>query len=141
MLVFLSAMCMLVTPLWFLYKPPEFLLRYLQRRWPDVLWHVSTSSKIVALTIDDAPSEYTNEMMQILKENNANATFFVIGSQAVGHEETLKDLVKSGNELGNHGTSFQGHTPHFSLGFQFVSRLTAIHTKYIPYDSHFRPTR
>ena len=126
-MVLLSAMCMFVAPLWFLYKPPEFLLRYFQRRWPDVLWHVSTSSKVVALTIDDAPSEYTPEIMQILEEYNANATFFVIGSQAVGHEETLQDLVKNGNELGNHGTSIQGHSSSFGLKTRLMGRLLINH--------------
>jgi peptidoglycan/xylan/chitin deacetylase (PgdA/CDA1 family) len=56
----------------------------------------------VALTIDDAPSEYTSEIKQILKANDATATFFVIGSQVSGHEKILEDLVHNGNELGNH---------------------------------------
>ncbi|KAL9610719.1 MAG: hypothetical protein Q9167_004582 [Letrouitia subvulpina] len=74
----------------------------MQRRWPDVLWRVSTSSKVVALTIDDGPSEYTDEIMHILKSNGATATFFIIGSQVAGREKTLQDLVRNGNELGNH---------------------------------------
>ena len=105
LLVLASVMCVLIAPLWFVYKPPGVLLRYFQHRWPDVLWRVSTSSKIVALTIDDGPSEYTNEIMQILKAHNASATFFIIGSQVAGNEEILQDLVRNGNELGNHGTS------------------------------------
>ncbi|KAL8796388.1 MAG: hypothetical protein Q9195_001295 [Heterodermia aff. obscurata] len=101
-LVLVGFICVLIAPLWFVYKPPEVLLRYFQHRWPDVLWRVSTSSKVVALTIDDGPSEYTNEIMQILKSHNASATFFIIGSQVAGNEEILQDLVKNGNELGNH---------------------------------------
>lgn len=106
MLILLSVICILVSPFWFTYKPPRFLIRYFQLRWPDVLWRVSTSSKVVALTIDDGPSKYTSEIMQILRSNNATATFFIIGSQVAGHEETLQDLIRDGNELGNHGTSF-----------------------------------
>jgi peptidoglycan/xylan/chitin deacetylase (PgdA/CDA1 family) len=102
MLVLISVMCLLIAPFYLIYKPPGFLIRYFQRRWPDVLWGVSTSSKTIALTIDDGPSEYTNEIMQILKANSASATFFIIGSQVSGHEETLQDLVRNGNELGNH---------------------------------------
>ena len=104
-LVGLSLLCTLIAPLWFIYKPPAFLLRYFQRRWPDVLWRVSTPSKVVALTIDDGPSEYTNEIRQILKSHGVTATFFIIGSQVAGYEETLQDLVRDGNELGNHGMS------------------------------------
>ena len=99
------AMCVLIPPLWFVYKPPGFVLRYFQHRWPDVLWRVQISSKVVALTIDDGPSEYTNEILQILKSNQVTATFFIIGSQVAGHEEMLQDLVRNGNELGNHGSS------------------------------------
>lgn len=103
MLILSGIICILVAPFWFTYKPPGFLIRYFQHRWPDVLWRVSTSSKVVALTIDDGPSQYTNEIMQILKSNNATATFFIIGSQVAGHEEMLQNLIRNGNELGNHG--------------------------------------
>lgn len=90
------------TPFYVIYKPPNALIRYFQRRWPDVLWQISTSSKIVALTIDDAPSEYTEQIMEVLKANNSTATFFVIGSQITGHESVLEELIRNGNELGNH---------------------------------------
>jgi peptidoglycan/xylan/chitin deacetylase (PgdA/CDA1 family) len=60
------------------------------------------SSKIIALTIDDGLSEYTNEIMKILKTNDATATFFIIRSQIAGHKETLQHLIHNGNELRNH---------------------------------------
>jgi len=113
MLVVLSVMCILITPLYWIYKPPNFLIRYFQHRWPDVLWRVSTSSRLIALTIDDSPSEYTEEIMQILKANGATATFFVIGSQIMGRKEMLQDLIRNGNELGNHAMNDE---PSRSLG-------------------------
>ncbi|KAL8773727.1 MAG: hypothetical protein Q9209_001495 [Squamulea sp. 1 TL-2023] len=93
---------LLILPFYIIYKPPNLLIRYFQYRWPDVLWHIPMSSKIIALTIDDAPSEETEEIMEILKANEATATFFVIGSQVEGREGILRDLVRNGNELGNH---------------------------------------
>lgn len=104
MLILFSIIGILIIPLLYaVYKPPAVLIRYFQRRWPDVLWSVSTSSKVVALTIDDAPSQYTNEIMQILHANNATATFFVIGSQISDqHKGTLQELIRHGHELGNH---------------------------------------
>jgi len=56
----------------------------------------------VALTIDDGPSEYTDEIMQVLKTNDAAATIIIIGSHVAAHEETLQNLIRNGNELGNH---------------------------------------
>ncbi|KAL8782108.1 MAG: hypothetical protein Q9213_005678 [Squamulea squamosa] len=93
---------LLILPFYIIYKPPNLLIRYFQHRWPDILWHVPISSKVIALTIDDAPSEQTEEIMEILKANEATATFFIIGSQVNGREDILRDLVRSGNELGNH---------------------------------------
>ena len=102
MLFLLSLMCILIAPFYMIYKPPTYLVRYFQWRWPDVLWRVPTSAKVIALTIDDGPSEHTEEIMQILHANGATATFFIIGSQVVGREKTLQDLIRNGNELGNH---------------------------------------
>ncbi|KAJ6111256.1 hypothetical protein N7486_003491 [Penicillium sp. IBT 16267x] len=94
--------CGLLFPLYFIYKPSAFLIRYFQRRWPDVLFHHPVANKIVALTIDDAPSTYTSEILNLLKTHDATATFFVIGSQVPGYECVLADLVRARNELANH---------------------------------------
>ena len=102
MLFLFTCLLTLLTPLYWIYKPPNLLIRYFQYHWPDVLWHVPVSEKIVALTIDDGPSAYTEEILQVLKENDATATFFVIGSHVSGRESTLQDLVRAGNELGTH---------------------------------------
>ena len=102
MFIAISAVCIMIVPFYMIYKPPTILIRYFQYRWPDVLWHIPTTSKVIALTIDDGPSEYTNEIMQILTSNGVAATFFIIGSQIRGKEETLQNLIRNGNELGNH---------------------------------------
>lgn len=102
MIVLLSTLCLLITPIYLIYKPPHLLIRYFQHRWPDVLWHVPTPSKLIALTIDDAPSEHTHEILQVLKANDAAATFFVIGGQVEGREAVMREIVSGGNELGNH---------------------------------------
>ncbi|ROT39876.1 nodulation protein nodB [Sodiomyces alkalinus F11] len=98
----LALVVLLASPFYVIYKPPALLIRYFQWKWPDVLWQVDTTRKVVALTIDDAPSEYTTEIVQLLKENDARATFFVIGSQVQGREDYLGEVVQNGNELGNH---------------------------------------
>lgn len=102
MIIILLTVLTLITPFYVIYKPPNLLIRYFQHRWPDVLWHVPLTEKIIALTIDDAPSEYTRGIVDVLKENDAKATFFVIGGQVNGREQNLKYIVETGNELGNH---------------------------------------
>ncbi|OTA64698.1 carbohydrate esterase family 4 protein [Hypoxylon sp. EC38] len=102
LLSLLLILLLLFAPFYVVYKPPRSLIRYFARRWPDVLWEVETDKKIVALTIDDAPSEHTQEILGVLNGHEATATFFVIGGQVPGREETLADIVRSGSELGNH---------------------------------------
>jgi peptidoglycan/xylan/chitin deacetylase (PgdA/CDA1 family) len=110
----------LLSPLYLIYKPPTLLIRYLQHRYPDVLFHVPLPAhkKLVALTIDDAPSEYTPQIAASLKAHAASATFFVIGAQADGREDVLVDLVRGGNELGNHAMRDE---PSRSLGDEILS--------------------
>lgn len=105
-LVFLAALTVLVLfPLyaaWCVYKPPTYLIRYLRDRYPDVLFELPTNEKIIALSIDDAPSSYTDEIMEVLAQNDAHATFFVIGGQVAGREKILRRAVRAGHELANH---------------------------------------
>ena len=104
----LSLFVLLLAPFYAIYRPPIFLIRYFAHRWPDVLWEVqlpqssTTAERLVALTIDDAPSSNTREILRVLAENGARATFFVIGGQVSGREEVLQEMVRSGHELGNH---------------------------------------
>lgn len=93
---------LVVLPAWVIYKPPKWVISTLQRHNPSVLFQIETARKVVALTIDDAPSQYTNEILEILKANEATATFFVIGGQVAGRESVLEDIVHAGSELGNH---------------------------------------
>lgn len=104
---------LLLLPFYAIYRPPVLLIRYFQHRWPDVLWEVSPSGggggglqggrdKLIALTIDDAPSEHTRDILRVLADHDAHATLFVIGGQVEGREEVLREVVAAGNELGNH---------------------------------------
>lgn len=107
-LVYLALLlALLLAPFYAIYRPPRLLIRYFQHRWPDVLWEVSLppasgGDKVIALTIDDAPSEYTREVLALLEANGARATLFVIGGQVGGREEVLREAVAAGHELGNH---------------------------------------
>jgi peptidoglycan/xylan/chitin deacetylase (PgdA/CDA1 family) len=93
---------LVLLPLYVIYKPPVFLINQLQHRYPQVLFHIPTNGNVVALTIDDAPSDYSRQILDILEANEAKATFFTIGGQVSGREDVLRTIVRSGHELGNH---------------------------------------
>lgn len=62
------------------------------------------NSKVVLLTIDDAPEKYAVEMAKTLKELNAPAIFFVNGHFLDTDEEkaNLKAIYDMGFSIGNH---------------------------------------
>ena len=64
---------------------------------------VCTSEKKIALTFDDGPhSVYTEKILEILKEYDIKATFFIIGKNAKEYPETLRLIKNEGHEIGNH---------------------------------------
>jgi peptidoglycan/xylan/chitin deacetylase (PgdA/CDA1 family) len=100
--VAIATLLLVFLPAYVIYKPPQFVINYFQNRFPEVLFHIHTTKKIVALTIDDAPSQHTTQLLDILRANDAHATFFVIGSQVAGRENIMDEIVRQGHELGNH---------------------------------------
>ena len=60
------------------------------------------SEKAIALTFDDGPSGYTEELLDGLALYEARATFFVIGSKAEKNPEIVKRAYEEGHLIGNH---------------------------------------
>ncbi len=59
----------------------------------------------VYLTFDDGPSIYTGEILDILKEYDVKATFFVIGKEGEEYEALYNRIVDEGHTLGMHSYS------------------------------------
>ena len=62
----------------------------------------SSNSKMIALTFDDGPSDYTNQLLDILSDNDAKATFFVQGQNIGQHLEVLTRASLLGCEILGH---------------------------------------
>ncbi|MEA5022042.1 hypothetical protein SDC9_17211 [bioreactor metagenome] len=78
--------------------------------------------KIVYLTIDDGPSENTVHILDILKQEEVNATFFVIGTQVERYPELLKKAYEQGNAIGNH-TYSHNYSEIYQSPEAFVANL------------------
>ncbi|KQB38817.1 polysaccharide deacetylase family protein [Flavobacterium aquidurense] len=63
------------------------------------------TEKKIALTFDDGPSEFTVEVLELLKKYNAKATFFCIGKNIEAYPEILKQIIADGHLVGNHSYS------------------------------------
>ncbi len=66
-----------------------------------------TPTKKIAITFDDGPaSANTNEILDLLEQYQAKATFFVCGSNmSVNTKSVLRRMVSLGCEVGNHTVS------------------------------------
>ncbi|RXZ79983.1 polysaccharide deacetylase family protein [Paenibacillaceae bacterium] len=59
--------------------------------------------KQVALTFDDGPdAKYTQQVLEILKEEEIKATFFLVGKQVKRYPEIVQQIVDEGHAVGNH---------------------------------------
>lgn len=64
------------------------------------------NKKIAYLTFDDGPSfKSTPKILEILKNNEIEATFFILGSMAERNPETLKKVHMDGHAIGHHSYS------------------------------------
>ncbi len=68
----------------------------------------------IAITIDDGPDpEVTPQVLEILRERGANATFFCIGERAQAHPALCRAIVSAGCAVENHGQRHRKHTATF----------------------------
>ncbi|MGN0276444.1 MAG: polysaccharide deacetylase family protein [Hominisplanchenecus sp.] len=63
---------------------------------------IDPKKKMVVLTFDDGPGPYTDRLLKCLKQNNAVATFFLVGSSVSNYRNTVKTMYQMGCEIGNH---------------------------------------
>lgn len=93
---------------------------------PRNQWLVANRSRVegarcVALTFDDGPDPvYTPKLLDLLREKEVKATFFVVGKRADQHPEIVRRAWAEGHLVGNHTWS---HNPLFC--FLMPGRLRA----------------
>ena len=94
---------------------------------PQVLYSVETDAPVVALTIDDGPDpETTPALLELLRQSQAHATFFLIAERVSGNEGIVEEILSEGHEIGNHMLRDQ---PSIELDDEdFEARLVSAHS-------------
>ena len=72
------------------------------------------AEKIAYLTFDDGPSKHTEEILQVLREKQAPATFFILGVNADSHPERVQAIAADGHLVANHSYSHETKTIYAS---------------------------
>ena len=68
----------------------------------DGSYDPSQKRKLLCLTFDDGPGQYTDDLLNCLEENNAHATFFMLGQNVGNYPEQVQHILKAGCEIGSH---------------------------------------
>lgn len=96
---------------------------------PGITWSIRSEQPSVYLTFDDGPTPVvTDEVLAILKQFGAKATFFCIGRNVERHPEIYKRILQEGHATGNHtyshlkgwGTPNREYFEDIDLASQFV---------------------
>lgn len=109
----LAAAAIVLPAAWQVSKSPAFQLLGVS------VDRVDTGRKLVALTLDDGPTpEFTSEVLSILRQHGARATFFVTGSELARNPDLGRAIVREGHALGNHSYS---HTRMLGRSLAFIA--------------------
>ena len=73
----------------------------------DGSYNAEKKRPLIALTFDDGPGQYTDKLLDCLEENNAHATFFMLGQLVGQYPDEVKRMVELGCEIGNHSWDHQ----------------------------------
>lgn len=87
------------------FVPPSAVVHLAERVTPAVVFSADVDEPVVALTIDDGPSARTGDILAVLAEHEARATFFVIGENVERHAATALRIRARGHELAHHMTA------------------------------------
>lgn len=84
----------------------------------------NTSEKVVAITFDDGPhTEQTPKVLKVLKQNNVQACFFLIGSKITNNESIVRQIIEEGHLVGNHSYSHTNAFPLYSKKRMFADLM------------------
>lgn len=92
--------------------------------------------RTIYLTFDDGPSSQTEKILDILKENDIKATFFVVGQTSRLAQDMMKRIVDEGHTLGIHTyshdykkiyASVDAYLEDFNRIYQWIYEVTGVY--------------
>ncbi len=82
---------------------PKRVPSLLQLPLGSMVWRMPKARREVYLTFDDGPTpEVTNEVLGILDQFGAKATFFGIGKNVEAHPDIWQNVISGGHSIGHH---------------------------------------
>ena len=101
--ILIPVLALLAIALYVFWIEPLSILPLLERITPNFTYRVRTRHSLVALSFDDGPHPvFTPQVLEILQQHNAKATFFLIGERALSHPELVARIKAAGHDVANH---------------------------------------
>lgn len=100
-------------------------------RWfyPDALFRIKTTEKVLWLTFDDGPDPVsTPGLLNILGKHGVNALFFCKGSSAEKYPDLMELIKSEGHKIGNHGYSHLNGWKTSTSGYVEDVECSSAHT-------------
>jgi peptidoglycan-N-acetylglucosamine deacetylase len=104
----------------------------------------------VALTFDDGPSVYTDEIVDILKEYGVGGTFFFIGTNIKKYPEQVQYAYDQGYSIGSHSQnhvdvgalSYENQLYEINLSRELIEEITGVNPNLFrpPFGSYNQET-
>ncbi|MCB0854844.1 MAG: polysaccharide deacetylase family protein [Bacteroidetes bacterium] len=116
--------------------------KLIQSYYSGYLWRVKTKEKIAYLTFDDGPTpEITDWVLNLLKQYEAKATFFLVGENVKQYPDIVHRVIDCGHFLGSHTqthlngwkTETKVYLKDFLQSCQTINEYSGFQT------AHFRP--
>lgn len=82
-------------------------------------------SKKVALTFDDGPSKYTNQIINKLNYYNIKATFFMVGTAIQKYPKLVKSIYEQGHLVANHSWDHSNANKHLAIDKYWNNQVLA----------------
>ena len=100
---------------------------------------IDPTQPMIALTFDDGPGEFTQQMLDILAENDVRATFFVVGTHMEVWPELVTAVHDAGHQVGMHTWKHENlneQTDYYVLNNltkcqEWIQNLTGEETKWL----------
>ncbi|MDX8362648.1 polysaccharide deacetylase family protein [Cytobacillus sp. IB215316] len=75
----------------------------------------TSKSKVAYITIDDGPSEYTEQFLDLFDKYNVKVTFFMLDGYMRQYPNIVKEVIKKGHSIGLHGVTHDARHVYASL--------------------------
>ncbi len=110
--------------------------RFFRRMTPTMLWKVESRDSVY-LTFDDGPTpRITEQILDILDNYGAKATFFCLGNNAEVYPDLVELIIERGHAIGNHSYN---HTRGWLTSTDDYMASAYRAGQFLPYTRLFRP--